>query len=579
MKKRILLILVLVFAMIFTACAPQKPADSTDKKPDDANTQTQGQEEKKDDENKQEGKTITAKELFNNLNARYAFAYAIDKSFIETNVLADGSLGVDFFVTDDFAFNDKGEDFRDKYPNGFLHYDVEKAKEHWAKAKEELGFDTIEISFLTYDQEGRKKVSEYVQAQLMQNLEGLTVVLDVQPFKNKLNLASHGKYELEMGSWGPDYSDPMTFLDMLVTNAPMNYWGYSNSKYDELVMSSKTGELTKDPAKRWEALQDAEKIILEDDAVVIPLYQSGYSYLHRPGVKGLIQRSLPPEYTFTYATTDYQEDGKDVIRMISFGDIPNLDPNQAGDVISFNVIGAIYEGLVEIDGDNVVQPKIAKSWDVSEDGLKYTFHLRDDAKWTNGDPVTAHDFVFSWRRLADPATGSDYSFMVETMGLKNAGKVQKGELPLEELGVKALDDYTLECELEVPVPYFLKLTYFGSFVPINEKFYNEHKEEFGSSMDHILSNGPYVMKSIEPGYGFTFAKSDSYYNKDIVKNDEVRFRVVKDTAAGVNLYETSEIDRVQLSGEFVSEFLDRPDYLNFKGSRITYLRFNLGFSK
>lgn len=574
MKKRILLVLVLVFALLLSACAPaQKPAEEQGQKP------AEDKQQEKKDETPKESKKITAEELFNNVNARYAFAYAIDKSFIESNVLADGSIEADYFVTADFTFNDAGEDFRKAYPAGFNHYDLEKAKEYWKKAKEELGFETVDVDFLTYDQEGRKKVSEYVQGQLMQNLEGLNIVLNVQPFKNKLNLSSHGKYELEMGSWGPDYGDPMTFLDMLITGTPMNYWGYSNPKYDDLVISSKTGELTKDPVKRWAALQEAEKIVVGDDAVIVPLYQSGYSYLHRPNLKGVIQRSLPPEYTFTYATTDYQENGKDVIRMISLGDIPTLDPNKATDTISFTVLGNIFDGLVEIDGNNVVQPKIAKSWDVSEDGLKYTFHLREDAKWTNGEPVTAHDFVFSWRRLASPDTGSDYSFMIETMGLKNAGKVMKGELPTEELGVKALDDYTLECELDVPVPYFVKLTYFGTFMPINEKFYNEHKEDFGTSVDSVLSNGPYKLKAIEPGYGYSFEKSDSYYNKEVVKNDEVRFRVVKDTGSGVNLYETGEVDRVQLSGEFVSEFLDRPDYINFKGSRITYLRFNLGFHK
>lgn len=132
--------------------------------------------------------------------------------------------------------------------------------------------------------------------------------------------------------------------------------------------------------------------------------------------------------------------------------------------------------------------------------------MRDDAKWTNGEPVTARDFEFAWKRLANADTGSAYRFMVETMGLKNASKILAGELSHEELGVKAVDDYTLVCELDVPVPFFVKLTYFGSFMPINEKFFNEHKDDYGTSMDTILSNGPYKMKSAETGYGYSFEK-------------------------------------------------------------------------
>lgn len=570
MKRKLTVVMLLMLVLVMSACTPAKTAS---KAPEETKKEAPAEEKKATEST--EKKEISATELLKNVNARLAIAYAVEKTYLEEVILGDGSLAADYYVTKKLAFNQDGADFREKYPDGFIHYDLDKAKEHWAKAKEELGFDTVKLRFLTYDQEARKKASEYIQAQLLQNLEGIEIEMDVQPFKNKLKMSKAGDFDIELASWGPDYADPMTFLDMYLEGGGMNIPRYDAQDYMTMIRDSKTGELTKDPAKRWETLQEAEKILLERDAVVAPMYQSGYSSLQRPGVKGIVQRTLPPEYSFAEATTDTQTEGKSLIRMLSAGDIPTLDSNKATDTISFTVLGNVMDSLIEVDGDNKIVPRLAESWTVSEDGLKYTFNLRKDALWSNGTPVTANDFVFSWRRQADPKTGSTYQFIVETAGIKNAGAIGKGELDPSELGVKAIDDYTLEVELAIPVPYFVRLMSFGSFIPINEAFYKEHEETYGTTKDDVLYSGPYTLTKAEPGYGYTLERNPNYYNKDRVVNDGVDFRVVTDVAVGVNLYETGKVDKANLSGEYVNQFIDRPDYNNMLGGRITYILFNI----
>ena len=141
--------------------------------------------------------------------------------------------------------------------------------------------------------------------------------------------------------------------------------------------------------------------------------------------------------------------------------VESLDPQQATDGTSFEVIADYTDGLMQMDADGQAVPAIAESYDLSDDGLTYTFHLRSDAKWSNGTPVTAADFVFAWQRAVDPAVASEYAYMLSDIGqVKNAAEIIAGEKDKSELGVTAVDDVTLQVELNVPVSYFLSLMYF-----------------------------------------------------------------------------------------------------------------------
>ena len=147
-------------------------------------------------------------------------------------------------------------------------------------------------------------------------------------------------------------------------------------------------------------------------------------------------------------------------------DILSMDTKVATDGTSFSAQDMVISGLTKLSADGVVEPELAKSWDISEDGMTYTFHL-EDAKWSNGTKVTANDFVFGWRHLVDPALASEYSFIMDTIHVKNAADVTSGALPLTDLGVEATDDTTFVVHLTQPCDFLLSLMAFPSFFPVN----------------------------------------------------------------------------------------------------------------
>lgn len=570
MKRFLAILLALVMVFSLVACGEKK---NEDEKKDDKQTEQEGEKKDEAKDEQKDAKTITPMELMKNLHARRAIAMGFDKEYIVDVILANGSFPVDFLVPKGLCFDDAGKDFREMYPDGFLHYNPEEAKKEWALAKEELGFNEIEIEFLTYDSESSKKISEFIQGQLSTNLEGMKLVLNQQPFKQKLDLAKKGQFQLEFAGWGPDYPDPMTFLDLFITGSGHNTAGYSNPDYDKTILDCKTGELTADAAKRWTTLQEAEKTLLED-AAVIPLYQRGLMYLMKPHLKGIENHAFGPDFTYKNATTDVKTDGLSIIRLAATSDIPSMDTNKSTDQVSFEVMGNVMEGLVMLDEHDQVKAGVAESWDVSADGLTYTFKLRD-SKWSNGDAITAQDFVDSWRRLTDPATGSQYAFMTESAGILNATAVMNGEMTPDKLGVEAIDEKTLKVTLAQPTPFFLKLMTFPSFYPINKAFVDSLGDEFGTAPDKVLYNGAYVLTQWDIGYGFGFRKNEAYWDAANTKNDGVDYRIVKEVSAAVSMYDNGEIDRCALSGEFVEQRQDSPDVLRIPDTAVFYLNLNI----
>ncbi len=162
---------------------------------------------------------------------------------------------------------------------------------------------------------------------------------------------------------------------------------------------------------------------------------------------------------------------KQVLNLTESQEIPSMDSVKATDQVSFLALNNVMEGLYRLDKDNKATPGVAESYKKSDDGKKYTFTLNKNAKWSNGEPVTAKDFVFSWKRAVDKNTAAEYAYIM--FDVKNAKAINEGKAALDTLGVKAVDDYTLEVELENAVPYFVELTSFGTFYPQNEKFVNE----------------------------------------------------------------------------------------------------------
>lgn len=251
-------------------------------------------------------------------------------------------------------------------------------------------------------------------------------------------------------------------------------------------------------------------------------------------------------------------------------ELSSMDISLATDGTSFEAIAAVTEGLYQLDAAGNTIPGMAIKEEISEDGKTHIFTLRD-AKWSDGQPVTANDFVFSWRRLADPNTASEYSYMVSVAGIKNADAVTKGEKPTSELGVTAVDDKTLKIELDYPVPFFNQLVAFPPFYPIREDFYNKYKEQYALTPEAILSNGPFKMTEWNQGANYTMVKNDLYYDADKVKIDGLNFQVVKDTQSAMVAFEQGTVDYVKLTGEMVEQYKDSPEFTNTLGGYLWFV--------
>ncbi|TDM12447.1 peptide ABC transporter substrate-binding protein, partial [Macrococcus lamae] len=229
-----------------------------------------------------------------NKNLRLAIAKSIDKENYVDKLLNNGSVAVDTLMPKEFVQGPDGKDYIDGVKSN-LNYDAAEAKKYFDKAKAELGKDKIKLEFLTYDSDVSKKDAEYVKEQVETNLPGIELKVKQQPFKQKLALESKGDYDIAFAGWGPDYPDPMTFLDMFVTDGSHNQTGYSNKEYDQMIKDAK-GPLLKDLDKRWTTMQDAETLFLED-AAIAPMYQRGTSRLRQGYVKNYVTHKFAGDST------------------------------------------------------------------------------------------------------------------------------------------------------------------------------------------------------------------------------------------------------------------------------------------
>ena len=225
----------------------------------------------------------------------------------------------------------------------------------------------------------------------------------------------------------------------------------------------------------------------------------------------------------------------------------NLDPPLAEDPQSALVVTNLFEGLLRLADDGKLTEGVAFDYDVSGDGLEYLFYLREDAAWNDGTPLTADDFVFGFRRLMDPATGS--SSASKFYCIKNGKAVHKGEMSVSSLGVVAVDDHTLSISLDYPNTLFLTLLTTPAAMPCNEDFFTEAKGRYGLSADTILSNGAYRLKDWERGEYLALRKNDAYHSADQVKNGGVSLFIKKDISVTLEEFLNEKVDGIYLEGE------------------------------
>ncbi len=240
--------------------------------------------------------------------------------------------------------------------------------------------------------------------------------------------------------------------------------------------------------------------------------------------------------------------------------VMSLDCNLATDGDSFEVIADCIDGLTQMDAEGSAIPALAESWTVSEDGLTWTFNIRD-AKWSNGDPVTANDFVFAWKTAVQKNEEYGYMFDSSVGCVKNADAIMYEGADVNTLGVSAADAKTLVVELEAPVSFFDSLMYFPTFYPLNEKFYTGCEDgTYGTSPKTFLSCGAYVLADYTPGAAsFSVKKNDKYWDADKVAIEEIKYQVVGSSDNALTAFKSGTLDLVTVSGSQVAAVKEDKD--------------------
>ena len=233
---------------------------------------------------------------------------------------------------------------------------------------------------------------------------------------------------------------------------------------------------------------------------------------------------------------------------------PQLDSTRGTDQVSFRILGHVMEGLLRYDAENRLVAGVAERWEVRD--LSATFWLRDDARWSNGEPVRAQDFVFAWRKAVEPANASQYAFIL--YGIENAEAIGSGDMPLTALGVHAEDDRTLHVTFERPLPYFDKLTAFATFNPINEAFYESTNGRYGADAEDLLYNGPFVIESWVHGASLRLRKNLNYWDAERIRLNVIDHAyITTDANATLNLFKDNKVALAGLNAENLDDALQQ----------------------
>ncbi|CAM4110524.1 peptide ABC transporter substrate-binding protein [Listeria booriae] len=265
------------------------------------------------------------------------------------------------------------------------------------------------------------------------------------------------------------------------------------------------------------------------------------------------------------------------IHLMETGEIPGVNPTTADNSVSFRAINQIYEGLYRLDKDGKPELAMAAAEPEEKNGGKtLIFKIRDDANWSNGTPVTAADFEYAWKKVVDPKSAAAYGPQMEEI-VKNATPILNGKMDPDQLGVKALDDKTLQVDLENPVPIFKDLLTTGTFFPQNQAFIEKQGDRYALSSDNLISNGPFKLENWDATKKtWDYVKNNKYWEKKNVKADKINVQVVKDTNQAINLYTTDKLDHIELDGEFVNKYKDEPEFHKTFTGRSVYLKMNQG---
>ncbi|RDW22250.1 oligopeptide ABC transporter substrate-binding protein [Oceanobacillus arenosus] len=281
----------------------------------------------------------------------------------------------------------------------------------------------------------------------------------------------------------------------------------------------------------------------------------------------------PPTDEGTETETE-KEAGEKVLHLNNTIEPTSLNPSIGFDAVSWDPLNNLMEGLTRLDQDSVAAAGTAEDWDISKDGLTYTFHLREDAYWSNGDPVVAEDFVYAWKLMLDPATTPPSPAAFLAYFIKGAEAFNNGEGTAEDVAITAVDEKTFEVVLAAPTGFFLDLLTNPAFFPINHKVAEENPSWHAEAASFV-ANGPFKLESWEHNSEMLFTKNPEYWDADAVKLDKIHFAMVNDDNTQYQMFQSGELDTATIPAELSDQLIDGDNVYIGNAGGLEFYRFNV----
>lgn len=407
-------------------------------------------------------------------------------------------------------------------------------------------FPPVSVMFNT--SESHKQIAEAI-VQMWKEQLGINVALGNTEWKVYLAAQTALDYDVCRAGWINDFNDPHNDIEMFLTGGGNNRTGFSSAEYDRLVAESMKET---DQKKRWEIYRKAEALLI-DEAPILPVYYYTNKNLVSKKIKGWHDTvlNLHPFDALWIADKDGNPEPpeKQVVIYNNGVEPATLDPGMMSGVAEHHCAIVLYEGLCRSDPKTLEPlPGVAKSWDISPDGLKYTFHLRPEAHWQDSKgndkgPVTAQDFLYSWLRVVKTPEGeepSEYQYVFDW--IVAAKDIREGkEKDTSKFGVRVIDDRTLEVTLATPCGFWLELCAYQTLFPVHKETIEKHKMLW-TKPENIVANGPFLLDSWTPLKEIVFKKSKVYWRAAENRLETLRFLPIDDQNTALNKFLNGEVD-------------------------------------